>query len=511
MIIFLYTFISVITIELIIFIAKKIINDRQKFFNDFTKFANKIFEFCKIIISKLVKFLNIAILLYFLIFYFLINGKLKNFIKLFTNDVDSINTLAIRYFECIKNYVLIYIAVIIIIICLRKAYAIIKRLIQRKENKKQFKNKDSDNVTEALYSNMYNYFNNKEENMPILVTGRWGSGKTYTVDNFFKKYYKYENVKVYKISCFGITTKENLMEMIKEICENEDNGLFNKTMEIIEKIPIFGEFLRKVLEREYDINSIKQGSIFIFDDFERIEKYDKNNSFHAISKYNIVSGVINELIEIYKMRVLIICNEDELPSSYVYENFIYKLECRKFEIKPSEVILKVVWNQIVKKQLNIVKYQKQFDDIFNKIESDVEKLWHLSDNKNIRILHKTIYNYVNFMLSLYESEYEFDKKANEEIGIFYTNLIVNLYANRYSVLKELSNCINLCAYASEFNNNDDDNKISHIKSVLENINAICLYKEKERNLWMNLEQNHDKIKNSIENALVEYRIDSTDR
>lgn len=42
-----------------------------------------------------------------------------------------------------------------------------------------------------------------------LVTGEWGSGKTYEIDRFFEKYYKYSNRKIYRISCSVSVLEKN--------------------------------------------------------------------------------------------------------------------------------------------------------------------------------------------------------------------------------------------------------------------------------------------------------------
>ena len=297
------------------------------------------------------------------------------------------------------------------------------------------------------------------------------------------------------------------MKRIENVCEVEDNGLFNKFIDIIEKIPIIGAFLKNVLEKKYDINNIKKGSIFIFDNFERIEVCDCSynngiktveNDVEVLSKYNIVSGTIDELIETYKMKVIIIANENEMVPGYVYDTFITKLACKKYTIKKKDFIFSEIWNNIISKEINVEeKYKKVFEEIFENVEENTLKVWKDCKCENIRILHKCLYNYVNYILYLLQNNHSFDSRIDEKLSIYYTNLLVNLNYNfRRLKIKQGEN-IGL----SYLRNVDKcDNSIFEIDAIWFTDNDI-------NKKWINLEQNNFEMRQLIEEILSKTNCD----
>lgn len=58
----------------------------------------------------------------------------------------------------------------------------------------------------------------------FLVTGEWGTGKTYEVDKFFDKYFRYSKTKVYRISCFGLDSRKELVKEISNTIEQNDKA-----------------------------------------------------------------------------------------------------------------------------------------------------------------------------------------------------------------------------------------------------------------------------------------------
>lgn len=76
-----------------------------------------------------------------------------------------------------------------------------------------------------------------------LVTGEWGSGKTYEIDHFFEKYYKYSNRKIYRISCFGISSRKELIEEINNTIEREDDSFYTFSIQALKYIPVVGDAL----------------------------------------------------------------------------------------------------------------------------------------------------------------------------------------------------------------------------------------------------------------------------
>ena len=389
----------------------------------------------------------------------------------------------------------------------KRIYIIFYLKNQKKRYNKMLVTEEIDKNEKELYKNIYNYFTNKKDKIPIFVSGEWGAGKTYTINNFLNNYYKYSNQNVYKISCFGITTKEILMERIKEACENEDNSLFNQVLYLIGEIPIIGAFLKNILEKKYDINNIKNNSIFIFDNFERIEwsKYGKVvghvtvNYGNAISKYDIVVGVIDELIEKYNMKVIIIGNEREMVPDYFYDTFICKLGCKKYTIKPKEKVFEDIWYEILDKEIVKKEYREDFIKILKEVKNSSEIIWKLSNKNNIRILYRTIYNYISYILFLKEIGYEFNNDINEKISIYYSDFMVNIC--NYNEIEDIKEYDSIGLFFEKQSVRGNRKEYYY----LADINAMWCVNRETLYLWKNMEENYFKLKEKQTELLESYR------
>ena len=248
-----------------------------------------------------------------------------------------------------------------------------------------------------------------------LVTGEWGSGKTYEIDHFFDKYYKYSNRKIYRISCFGISSRKELIEEINNTIEREDNSFYTFSIQALKYIPVVGDALYKVLKKSYRYTSVPTGSVFIFDDFERITArmcMEENNirethysprmyrqistvdsekqAFSAISdgfketerafaqirnfsdrqldkqdydKYIAAVGMINELVEVCGMKSIIICNSDMLGEKFIYEVLRSKLNCIEFKKIVTVEVTKTVMDTVLQSiHLENEEQQKKIAD-----------------------------------------------------------------------------------------------------------------------------------------------------
>lgn len=229
----------------------------------------------------------------------------------------------------------------------------------------------------------------------FLVTGQWGVGKTYEVNQFFDKYYRHTKARVYRVSCFGLNSRQYLIDEINNTIEQGDQSFYAQIIKVLQLLPVIGEALNKVLKKTYGYDSIEKGSVFIFDDFERItsrpitseysgELYHQSHSrlrnvsrggtqaaefdeinkeftkvAHSFSelenfanknslredydKYIAVIGFINELIEVYGMKVIIVCNSDILGEKFVHDILKSKLNCLEYrKVITPEVRLSVI-------------------------------------------------------------------------------------------------------------------------------------------------------------------------
>lgn len=305
------------------------------------------------------------------------------------------------------------------------------------------------------------------------------------------------------------------METIKVACENEDNGIFNKILDIIEKIPIIGNFLKKILEKRYDINSLKSNSIFIFDNFERIAPYIEvvnnkgefikiENEYDILSKYNIVTSTIDELIEKYNMKVIILADDTIMIPNYIQNTFIFKLGCKRYTIKKSKTIFIDTWNKIIDSDERLQKYKEELNNIFEQINSIAQEAWELTINENVRILSKCVYNFIFFYLYLLENEYKFDEENNEILGIFYTNFIINItnISDNSNFFKEIKIGQNISEYTEHIINKN--NSFYYDMLLYEAVDVMWYTKEFDYIKWKNLEQNYKYIMDSLKRIKEKY-------
>jgi len=281
---------------------------------------------------------------------------------------------------------------------------------------------------------LHKYIEQKPNGKGYLVTGEWGSGKTYIISQFLDKYYKFSTKPIYRISCFGLDSRQLVLEEIKNQIEINDKSFFNW----IQYIPALGKPIYSILKDSYSLNSIPKNSIFIFDDFERVTSlgitdnrknilYDKdkflfrNRSFNRdsqmrefedinkeftkiedafskysrkhemislmenLQKYNIVTGLINELIESYNLKVVIICNVDILGYDYVDKVFRGKLDCITYNKSIDENSIKNIFKNTCKNQIYFRKDVGALVELVSdKIINNFEKVWLSSGNSNLR-------------------------------------------------------------------------------------------------------------------------------
>lgn len=299
-----------------------------------------------------------------------------------------------------------YSNVLTIIVMLRKIsilcifsyiiFIIISKIIKKVQD---IYNSHHINTTNSFESSMLKYLNDKNEKKTYLVTGDWGSGKTYIVSRFFDKFFKYSSRKIYRISCFGLESREQVLKEIQNQIELNDTSMIN----LIQYIPLVGQPIYTFLKDSFTLNNINQNSIFIFDDFERItviglneyqheqDNYYINPAYYkktpflgrkidsreldkefeniekgmqkvkkieedriyteTFQKYNVVTGLINELVDSYNLKVVIICNIDILGYKYLDLIFRGKLDCINY-IKSVDIsTFNSVFNDILNNQV----------------------------------------------------------------------------------------------------------------------------------------------------------------
>lgn len=396
-------------------------------------------------------------------------------VYLFNKEID-LSTVISLYFK-FEKFIWVYIVVFIFANCILKVIFYIsdkkvKKLIEGKFEK-----------------SLYKYLTNKNNNC-FLINGDWGIGKTYDVNKFFDKYYKFSKKKVYRISCFGLDTRELVLNEIKTKIEEKDQSLYTLLINSLVYIPIIGDFLNSVLKKEYSINNINTNSIFIFDDFERVTlkiNHIYNSSINHLSnkrsrvrqsslnekefneiiddinllsknlnkiiidkfatvnqityqKYNAVVGLINELIETYNIKVIVICNADIIGYEYLNEIFRGKLNCVTYQKKSKDIDLKNILPIVLKENIledDILK--TKIKDILYLCIDDLDDIWHSYDIHNLRHLKSFFQAYIETIVEYNISDNDIMKSLLYSLFVVF---ILNIEQNM-SCLGQFVNGANL--------------------------------------------------------------------
>lgn len=344
-------------------------------------------------------------------------------------------------------------------------------------------------------STLLKYLNDKNGKRTYLVTGEWGSGKTYIVSQFFDKFFKYSSRKVYRISCFGLETREQVLREIREKIELNDTSPLN----MIQYIPLIGPLVYSFLKETFSLNNIKSNSIFIFDDFERItaigltasyydsNKFYRNNLLYKTNpslgrkinnsdlakefeniekgmlkiqkleeekyfsenfqKYNVVTGLINELVDSYDLKVIIICNVDILGYSYLDLIFRGKLDCINYAKSVDFKTIKSVFDDIFNNQVfNNDENKKIVGDFFDLIAEDFKQVVEVYGRTNLRYVRTIIQSFVETINLLFVNNIS----CNNDycISLFYSIFVSKILHDENDIgkLKNFETGGNLCFY-----------------------------------------------------------------
>ena len=311
-----------------------------------------------------------------------------------------------------------------------------------------------------------------DNNRAILVDGPWGVGKTYQILKFLKKdaSKKSKKTKIVYVSLFGKTTIDEIHTDIYSKLHPVKNGA-KRVVSIIPKVaPLFGtvgniisgmEFSLKTNEEEnvsfgknigkiaqgiqelsdniddaitdeVTIKKVKNKTIIIFDDLERIDT-------KKISYVDIL-GYINNLF-LQNIKVIAICNSEEIKIDE-FKSFKEKVFDREYKISATD-------NQIIS------SYFGEYSGLLKDYITD-------EFNKNLRIAHRVsvFFKEVIEKLSEYNEKY-FEKISNETL-LFNCALVVNsCNSEKYASASSAPDAKKHLMYISL----DDEN----IKNIAQNI------------------------------------------
>ncbi|MFY9143558.1 P-loop NTPase fold protein [Sulfuricurvum sp.] len=219
----------------------------------------------------------------------------------------------------------------------------------------------------------------------VLLSGKWGSGKTFFIENFIENRRKKNNV--VKISLFGLKTKEDIHKKVIFKLFGLDN---HHNVKIIVKSVGFA--LNKFvgiklidMSMEWALKQAgNQNAIFIFDDLER-----------ANIELTELHGYINGLTEKHKQKVILLADEDKLNEDEKYLLFKEKTIGKTFQIEQDFKIAFATFLDELKNSKVILQHN----------QSVIESVYETAGYNNLRSLRQGLLDF-DRLINHFESKFK---------------------------------------------------------------------------------------------------------
>ena len=285
-----------------------------------------------------------------------------------------------------------------------------------------------------MENEILNFIRTNENYGALLLTGRWGCGKTFAINKIKEKLDEDEKYHMVVISLFGIDDVAILNKTIKTniLLSNTQQKKWRKLKKAIEAfekvsntIPVMNGWevaikgLKTVasidfmdiatIENTVSVYSEKQDRIvekkvvLVFDDFERCK----------IDKVDLL-GIVNEFCENKKIKTIIVADEDKIGKD---EEERKKYEEFKEKVISQTAYMNVQYSQIIYEI--ITQYKEtvmEYKEFLKKNKRWLVKLFNESKSENLRILKNYILEFEN-VYKLWENS---DMHVNVLPEIMYT-------------------------------------------------------------------------------------------
>lgn len=273
-----------------------------------------------------------------------------------------------------------------------------------------------------------NYINQKSHNGALLVTGKWGCGKTYLIRNIITEINKGEEYLGICISLFGVDTIKELHKRVKEAVAmgmsfGQVPGTLKKMVgKVKETVSPIAEALSEYSDIAKGVNTalsirwqdffsvektvkcfkdkefIDKELIVFFDDFERCK----------IDRIDLM-GAINEYSEVKDIKVILIADEEHIAKEQ-YQEFKEKLISRTIRITANyEAAIK----SIIDSYKETVSGYKAF---LNEKYEVIQSVFADSCSENLRSLKSFIMDYER----VYGAWHNSNVPTDAEDGVLYS-------------------------------------------------------------------------------------------
>jgi hypothetical protein len=336
---------------------------------------------------------------------------------------------------------------------------------------------------EHIIESIKNYLKREETDYAVMITGEWGSGKTYFWENELKNIVSHtpipnsqktgeEYIPIY-LSLYGFDRIEKINEEIGSLVFFQNS----KSKKIIEKSGEFITSLAGAIEKKYVGSELVKPLKDVFDQYKKDPISILNTKKYVLcfddferSKISNIEllGYINLFAVTYKMKTLIICNEEKIDKKKPTEETDNKLPFDSIKEKTIVITLKYhpELNDTIQNIIaNVTKESKIFKNNNNKKECKEillkqVKYFELVLEKygNIRILKRVLQNFCEVFVDIKNS-------SDKYINIVAKKVILDL--TFISHIYYLGKCKEIELF--EFNNIFSKKVDSEIKQVMEDI------------------------------------------
>jgi hypothetical protein len=301
----------------------------------------------------------------------------------------------------------------------------------------------------------------------VLLTGVWGSGKTWFATNFLEKYFSDKKKYIY-VSLHGVQSFQNIEdEFFRQLHPfisskparlgiNVIKGLLKTSI----KLDLDGQHkadasisIGNPTDKLFDKSKVPDGVVLVFDDLERC----------SIPIADLL-GYINHFVENRKLKVVILANEQEIDNKNPsYRLIKEKLIGKTFEVYPD-------FNAAFNYFLNEFS-SHDFENLIIKNKPSILKIYYDSQSKNLRLLRHALWD----LDRIYNELPEKIKKNEVLLSEFIAWFLVYFFEFRSGALmpNELKHIRS--SYFDAFANKKDDesnNKYKKIRDKYVTVNFI---------------------------------------
>lgn len=328
-------------------------------------------------------------------------------------------------------------------------------------------------MNENIAKFLDDYMRNPDPQYAVMLTGRWGCGKTFFVNQWLKTLEVSDEdreeviyLKPIYVSVYGLSS---LAEIKTEIDRKVNPFYYSKTAKVLKTA---AKFASKIVfktdftvDEDRDIKASASGSLDIMSLFESDSEEVKGTRFivfddieRTFIPMNILLGFINFFVERCKFHVLIIGDESKLKGDNlkIYSDFKEKTVGRQFEIVPD-----------VDAALDSYIADYGLDKFIKREREYIIRCFRATTYNNLRLLRQCLYDF-NEVLR------EFPEKKIRENEVIFHCLLSSFIA----------------VYA-EYNNTENHDTIANWDRVFLEYNAS--FKKDENNICCKLEKKYKDI------------------